>query len=389
VVLAIVIVIAKALAAFGATIAVARLFAKPILHFIAHSKNEEIFTATALLIALAAGWGTGAIGLSSTLGAFLGGLALAETPFRALISTEVKPFRGLLLGFFFVSVGLSLNVTTIVEYWPAILASLFGLIVIKLGTNVAASLVFKWSVPGSTQLGFLLAQGSEFAFLIFSLSPVRDLIGEAAASILVAVVALSMIATPSLAEAGRWIAGNLRRRARKPSSHAHELVPRTTTAQILIVGMGRVGRTVADALNEFEIPYAAVERDERRLREAIADGYDATFGDTNDTRLWSSVELHDRRMSVITAPEPETLIHTSEVARRSYPHLRRFAVVGEAAFAERLEEFGVIPVLDDGSEAGSSFMPRILTELGVSPSKIEEWMKRRKLRGEDEKLKAA
>ena len=326
----------KAAAAFAVTVLVARFLIKPALNLIAQSKNEEIFTATALLIALAAGWSAGEIGLSSTLGAFLGGIALSETPFRAVITTEIKPFRGLLLGFFFVSVGLSLDVATIGQSWPTILALTAGLIVIKLVTNVLASLVFKWSVPGSTQLGFLLAQGSEFAFVILSLPPVRDAIGGPAASILVTTVALSMAVTPNLAEAGRSLAGNLRRRA--TLSSAHELVPRAAAAPVLIVGMGRVGRCVADALIEFGMKYHAIERDHRRLQQAIADGYEASFGDANDVRLWPSVDLHDRKLSVLTAPVAEMLARTAEVARTHFPDLKRFAIVNDEQAAQALIE---------------------------------------------------
>ena len=114
----------------------------------------------ALLVALAAGWATGAIGLSLTLGAFLGGMIIAETPYRPLIQSEIKPFRGLLLGFFFISVGLSLDLGALIRFWPAVIGVAVLLLVVKILTNAAASLVFRWSVPGSTQLGFLLAQGS-------------------------------------------------------------------------------------------------------------------------------------------------------------------------------------------------------------------------------------
>jgi CPA2 family monovalent cation:H+ antiporter-2 len=143
------IAVTKAAFAFSVTVLVARLRIKPMLNLVARSRNEEVFTATALLIALAAGWGTGKIGLSSTLGAFLGGVTLAETPFKAVISSEIKPFRGLLLGFFFVSIGLSLDVVTLGQSWALIVALAASLIVVKVITNVGASLIFKWSVPGS------------------------------------------------------------------------------------------------------------------------------------------------------------------------------------------------------------------------------------------------
>ena len=207
--------LAKAVAAFGASVLIARLAIGPLLALVAGTRNEEVFTATALVIALAAGWATGQIGLSLTLGAFLGGLTLSETPYRAVIQAEITPFRGLLLSFFFIYVGFSLDAAIIAQYWYAVLGIAALFVAAKVMTNIAASLVFRWSVPGSTQLGFLLSQGSEFAFVILSLPAVRTLVGESRASILVAAVALSMAATPNLAEIGRSLAGSMRRRRQK------------------------------------------------------------------------------------------------------------------------------------------------------------------------------
>jgi CPA2 family monovalent cation:H+ antiporter-2 len=188
---------------------------------------------------------------------------------------------------------------------------------LKVITNIGASLIFKWSVPGSVQIGFLLAQGSEFAFVILSLPEVRGVIGEPRSSVLIATVALSMAVTPNLAEAGRALAGRMRRRAQREADI--ELVPRTITAPVLIVGMGRVGRALADALFEFGIDYNAIERDHLRLQQAIADGYDASLGDADDTRLWQSISMHDRKLSVITAPDIDILSQRPMLLEPTFP----------------------------------------------------------------------
>ncbi|MBU1756711.1 MAG: cation:proton antiporter, partial [Alphaproteobacteria bacterium] len=182
--------LAKAAAAFAIAVLLARVVVRPLFDLVARAQGEEVFTAMALLVALAAGWATGMAGLSLTLGAFLGGMIIAETPYRAIVQSEVKPFRGLLIGFFFISVGLSLDIGVLVSLWPAVIGLALLLIAVKFVTNAAASLVFRWSVPGSTQLGFLLAQGSEFAFVVLSLPQIRTLVGANTASVLVAAVAL-------------------------------------------------------------------------------------------------------------------------------------------------------------------------------------------------------
>jgi CPA2 family monovalent cation:H+ antiporter-2 len=361
----------KALAAFGMTILIARIAIRPLLALVAGTRNEEVFTATALVIALAAGWATGQIGLSLTLGGFLGGLTLSETPYRAVIQSEIGSFRGLLLGFFFIYVGFSLDAAIIAHYWLAVLGVAVLFVGVKVLTNVAASLVFRWSVPGSTQLGFLLSQGSEFAFVMLSLPAVRALVGESTASVLVAAVALSMAATPNLAEAGRSLAGHMRRKRQKAIDP--ELIPQATIAPVVIVGMGPIGRTVADALIEFNIDYFGIERDQRRLREAIADGYTASFGDAADTRLWESVELHNRKVSVLTAPRLDVVSANSPVAAAKYPNLKRIAVATDEMQARLFHDLGITAVVEQGTPLGRDIAAAVLAELGCDPIKVAQW----------------
>src|ERR1700754_1321477 len=191
--------LAKAIGAFAAAALIARFVLRPVFLLIVRSQNEEIFTAVALLVALSAGWATAAVGLCMTLGAFLGGVILADTAYRAVTQPENKPFRGLLLGFFFVSVGLSIDPATIIACWPAIIPVAALILGGKIVSNMAASLIFRWSTPGSMQLGFLIAQASEFAFVILSLPSVRTLLGAKTVSVLIASVALTLAATPTVA----------------------------------------------------------------------------------------------------------------------------------------------------------------------------------------------
>ena len=368
----------KAAGAFVVAVLLARLVVRPLFGLIAGTRSEEVFTAMALLVALAAGWGTGAIGLSLTLGAFLGGMIIAETPYRAMIRSEIKPFRGLLLGFFFISVGLSLDLGALVRFWPAVIGVAVLLLGVKILTNAAASLVFRWSVPGSTQLGFLLAQGSEFAFVILSLPPVRALVGETTSAVLIAAVALSLAVTPSLAELGRSLAGRMRRRAARVADA--ELQPRELIGPVFIAGMGRTGRTLADALTEFDIGYAAIERDQQRLREAVADGYNVAFGDLSDPRIWEPVALDGRKVSVLTAPVFEVSRDLGPVARQRFPNLKRIAVVRDPEEAERFKSIGLLPVIDRSVPPGLDLAALVLGELSVDPDRIGAWMRRQQER---------
>ncbi|HEY0352892.1 MAG TPA: cation:proton antiporter [Enterovirga sp.] len=368
----------KALAAFAVAFLLGRFVVRPLFDLVARNRNEEVFTAMALLVALAAGWTTGLIGLSLTLGAFLGGMIIAETPYRAVIQAEIKPFRGLLLSFFFMSVGLSLDIGVLGRLWPAVIAVAIVFVAAKILLNAVASLVFRWSVPGSTQLGFLLAQGSEFAFVILSLPAMRRLIGEAESSVLIAAVALSLAATPTLAEAGRTLAGRMRRA--RPVTADPEMQPVELTGPVLIVGMGATGRTLADALNEFDIGYGAVERDQRRVADATADGYAVGFGDPGDPRIWESVALDHRRIIVLTAPSFETSSGLTPLTQRLYPHLKRFAMVHGEEDAELFLSIGLHPVIDRSQPPGLDLAAAVLDELGVDPDAVAAWMRRQQER---------
>jgi len=373
---AILMALVKAIAAFAAAMLFARYLVRPLFALVARGRNEEVFTALALFVALATGWLTGTIGLSVTLGAFLGGMMLSDTPYRAIIQSEIKPFRGLLLGFFFISVGLSLDLEALLRSWPAVLAVGLGLIAAKIILNGGASLVFRWSVPGSAQLGFLLAQGSEFAFVIFSLPPIRELIGEERSAIMIAAVALSLAATPTVADAGRSLAGRLRvRQSRRVDA---ELEPRDFIGPVFIVGMGPRGRAVADALNEFHIDYGAIENDPRRLRLAIADGYRVLFGDLSDPRIWEPMAMADRRISVLTEPTYEQSRGITPVADRFYPDLTRLALVDSPAEAARFGAIGLVPVVDAAEYPGLEAAAVVLKQLAIDPGDIEDWSTRQK-----------
>ena len=300
-------------------------------------------------------------------------MIIAETPYRVVIQSEIRPFRSLLLGFFFISIGLSLDLPTLLGAWPAVAGVAILMLAIKILTNAAASLVFRWSVPGSTQLGFLLAQGSEFAFVILSLPPVRALVGERASAVLIAAVALSLALTPTLAESGRWLAGRIRRRTPRPADP--ELQPREAVGPVFIAGMGRVGRTLADALTEFGIGYAAVERDEKRLREAVADGYAVAFGDFSDPRIWDPVALDGRRIVVLTAPLFEVSRDLAPTASQLFPDLRRIAVVHDETEAEQFRSIGLLPVLDRSVPPGLDVARLVLDELGIDAARVAQWMR--------------
>jgi CPA2 family monovalent cation:H+ antiporter-2 len=379
-----VLAIVKAAAAFGVAYALARLVVRPLFDLIARTENEEVFTASALLVVLAASWATGSVGLSLTLGGFLGGMIIAEMPYRPIIQSETKPFRGLLLSFFFISVGLSLDLASLGHHWPAVIAVTILLIAVKILTNAASSLLFRWSAPGSLQLGFLLAQGSEFAFVIFSLPAMRALVGDQAASVFIAAVALSLALTPSLAQAGRALAGKMR--AHRETQDDRELLQRDLAAPVLIIGMGPIGRTVADGLTEFDIGYAAIERNQKTFAEANADGYAVVFGDASDPRIWEPLAMKDRKIAVLTAPRLEVSRVMMPLAARAFPDLMRFAAVADPSERDAFAATGVIPIVDRGTPQGLDVAATVLRNLSIDDKAIAAWTRGQKARDREAAL---
>jgi len=369
----------KAVVAFIVAVVIGRYAVRPLFRFLATTKNEEVFTATALLVVLATAAATGGAGLSLTLGAFLGGMIISETPYRHVIQTEAKPFRNLLLGFFFITVGMSLDWRILVGHWAEILVFLFALITIKAVLVSAVARVFGWSMPGSVQLGFLLAQGSEFVFVIIAMPMVRETLGEGFVGVVITGIAASLVITPTLATLGNRLARVLRRRI--PDSVSTDTpLSSVTTAPLLVFGMGDVGRMVVDALEAHDLPYDAIEMDHDRFLAASADGYLVAFGDPGDVRLMETLGFAEREVAVVTIVRYELAKALMPVMRDRYPNLTRFIAVDTDEDKVRFEAVGMWPVVNRSVPRGIDTAAAVLRSPRVDEAKIQAWMQRQQER---------
>jgi K+:H+ antiporter len=368
----------KAAAAFVAAVLIGQYAIKPLFRLLASSRNEEVFTATALLIVLAMAAASGGAGLSLTLGAFLGGMMISETPYRHVIQTEAKPFRDLLLGFFFITVGMSLDWRVLLAEWWQVVLFLAALITLKAVLAALAARTFGWSTPGSVQLGFLLAQGSEFAFVIVAMPAVRSALGEAAVGIVVTGVAASLALTPTLAGLGNSLARALRRRS--AAAPAGEITPRATAAPVVVFGLGDVGRSVADALEANDVAYDAVEMDYDRFLAASADGYPVAFGDVGDVRLMETLAMAARSAVVVTIVRYEVSNALTPIMRDRYPDLIRFIALDDEGDRARFEAIGMRAVVTRSVPRGLDLAAAVLRSQGVDEGRIRAWMERQQER---------
>ena len=369
----------KAAIAFLAAVLIGRYAIKPLFRLLAQSRNEEIFTAIALLIVLAAAAATGGAGLSLTLGAFLGGMIISETPYRHVIQTEARPFRALLLGFFFITVGMSLDWRVLLADWAQTVLFLAALIALKAVLVAIAARAFGWSTPGSVQLGFLLAQGSEFAFVIVALPAVRAALGERAVGVIVTGIAASLALTPSLAALGHSLARMLRRRSAAAVTTG-EITPRATVAPVVVFGMGEVGRCVVDGLEANDVAYDAVEMDYDRFLAASADGYAVAFGDIGDVRLMETLAMAQRSAVVVTVIRYEVSKALTPILHDRYPHLIRFIAVDDDQDRARFEALGMRAVINRSTPRGLDLAAAVLRAQGIDEDRIRAWMQRQQER---------
>lgn len=367
--------VVKAAIAFGAALVIGRYAIGPLFRFFAQMRNEEIFTAVALAVVLVTAAATGRAGLSLTLGAFLAGMIISETPYRHVIQTEAKPFRNLLLGFFFITVGMSLDWRTLAANGWEILVFVVALIAIKAVLVAVAARAFGWSTSGSVQLGLLLAQGSEFVFVIIAMPAVREALGEGTIGVVVTGVAASLALTPSLAALGNRVARRLQQRA-VTSGPTAEAIPTTGARPVLVFGMGEIGRTVADALEAHTVPYDAIERDYDRFLAASADGYPVAFGDPGDVRLMETLGYGARAAIVVTNARYEVAQALKPIMRERYPDLIRFVAVDTEMDKARFEELGMWPVVNRSFPRGLDLAAEVLRNQRVDEGRIQAWMQR-------------
>ncbi|MEM9085719.1 MAG: cation:proton antiporter [Pseudomonadota bacterium] len=347
----------KALAAFAIAVLFARYLTGPVFRLIARAGSSEVYTATALFIALAAGWATGVAGLSLTLGAFLGGMAVADSRYRIMVQTEIDAFRGLFLSFFFISVGLSIDPALLAENWLLAVAAAVALITLKCGFNVLAGLANRWSVPGSIQLGFLLGQGSEFALVLFALPALAGLVEPRLISILVTAIAISLAVTPVVSNIGRKLAGKLR-------SGPPDQKLAGDNAPVVIIGLGDTGRAVADALTYNEIEYIGLENDSMAFETALADGYQVLQANPADPRSWDAIGMEKREVLVVATGRVDISRELTPLAQERLPNIARILAVPSAHDIEEFDALGMIPIDMSASGGTERIIEAVFAALG-------------------------
>jgi CPA2 family monovalent cation:H+ antiporter-2 len=376
----------KAVAAFLTAILIGRFIIKPVFNFIAQSKDHEVFTATALLIVLATASATALFGLSMTLGAFLAGMIISETPYRHVVQTEVKPFRGLLLGFFFITVGMTLDVQVILQEWWKIVFIALVLIIIKSTLIFFAARSLKIESRSALQMGILLSQGSEFAFVIFAIPSVQTALGTEYSSTLIIGVATSMALTPILVNIAQKLARQSADQDWSDSKNGKENSESNGSfeASVIIVGMSEVGRRLASALDANDVTYRAIEMDHDCFVDACTNGYKVGFGDATDLRLMDTIQMAHAKIVAITFADYNIASQLAPIVIERYPELTLMISVKNEVDKARFDALGMQAVIQHSFPKGLDMAVAVLDSQGVNKKKQHGWMKRQQIQELDD-----
>lgn len=374
----------KVALAIGAVYLLGRYLVRPLFRYVASTQSVEAFTATALLVVLGTAELTALAGLSMALGAFLAGLLLAESEYRHEIEANLEPFKGLLLGLFFIGIGVALDLPYIGAHLGIIVLGVVALLAVKFGVLYALGRrVAGLDRNGALRLAALLAQGGEFAFVLLAVAFRSDLIGIGLRDTLAAVVVLSMALTPLLLIAlERWIARN----AVAPPRPFDD-IPGDQPARVIIAGFGRVGQIVARVLRAHHIPFTALEQSVEQVDVSRRFGNTIYYGDPARPELLRAARADLAEIFVLATDDPEANVRTARTIKRLYPHLKIYARARNRQHAFRLMDLQLEGVVRETLHSSLVLTEQVLVGLGMAPTVAHERVER--FRQHDEKVLAA
>jgi monovalent cation:H+ antiporter-2, CPA2 family len=359
----------RALLQAAVAIAVIVLFGRvlrPLFRLVTNTRSTELFIAAVLFVIIAAGVVAYQAGLSMALGAFVAGLLLAETEYRKAIEATVEPFKGLLLGIFFFTVGMEIDFRELVHEPVALAVDVVGLIAIKSLVLIGLARLFHLSWPVAIEMGLLLGPGGEFAFVSISMATGMNLIEPELASFTLAVTSVTMVLIPVLSFVGRRFAARLRARAGGPVASELSAAPTAPEQRhAIVVGYGRVGKVVCALLKEHNVPYIAADSDSAIVTHDRRDGHDVYYGDATDPNFLEVCGLSRAAGVIVTIHTHDLIDDIVEHVRAARPDIMIVARARDAVHASHLYALGATDAVPETIEASLQLSEAALVELGV------------------------
>ncbi len=364
----------KGILALALIFAVGHWMLPPLFRGVAKHRSAELFTLTALLVAMSAAWLTSQLGLSLALGAFVAGMMLGETEFRHQIEAEIRPFRDVLLALFFITIGMLFNIKLLPEIWSWVLMLVVGLVLIKGILIVVLCRLFQWDASVSLRTGLVLAHGGEFGFAILTLALAGDIFPSNYGQIVLAALLISMGVTPFLIRYNGSIAKKILPDATAMSRHALEEQAADTTHgvenHVIICGYGRIGQNIARILETEDIPYVAMDLDPTLVQNAIKAKEPVTYGDSANLHLLEAVGLAKASALVISVNDFNIalkIIHKVRQVNTSIPILVRTT---DDTHLETLQKAGATEIIPETMEASLMISSHLLLMLKVPVSRV-------------------
>jgi len=351
-------IVTAAVMIFAGRLILPRLFGQA-----ARTKSPEMFLAACLLIVIVASLLTRSIGFSPILGALIAGIVIAETDYRGEVEVITAPFRGLGLGIFLITVGMSIDLELVAASWTKILFALVAVLTIK--AVVTALLLRVGGAKGSVaaEAGVLMASPSETTLIVLSSAVTAGIISAGNAALWQVVTALGLTVTPLLSKLGRLAGREVGRQ--ELTSQLDDSIDTAKLGQVMILGFGRVGRVVADMLDAHNKDYLAVDADIDAATAARKEGYDVLFGDVSHPQLIHKVRAREPSAFILTMDNPVLVKRLARQLRRHFPDLPIVARARDTAHAAELYKAGATDAVPETLEASLQLSEAALVDLGV------------------------
>ncbi|MEM9842401.1 MAG: cation:proton antiporter, partial [Pseudomonadota bacterium] len=346
---------------------IGRFFLRRLFRLAVDAGGRDFLMAITLLTVVGASVITYNAGLSLALGAFLAGLLLGETEFKHQTEIDLEPFKGLLLGLFFLTVGLAIDLSVVAENWPIVLGGLFAMLALKAVIAYAALRVFSGNRSVSIETASLLAPAGEFAFVIIGAGIAAGTVATSTSTIVTAIAALSMLIIAGSWQTGKWL-------AKKTASTPHsDLLPNDYSdleGHVIVAGFGRVGRAVAHILEREQAEIVGLDTNPATIATQRAKGRQVYFGDGGREEVLHKAGLSHAGMVVVTLDDErgaETMVRATRQTRPDVPILAR---ARDADHAQLLYKAGATYVIPDAIEAGLQMSARALEEMGYDTEAV-------------------
>jgi CPA2 family monovalent cation:H+ antiporter-2 len=359
----VVLAVGTAVLAIGLIVLVGRLFLRPLFALVSAFGMNELFVAAILFVIVGTATAAGVAGLPMSLGAFVAGLLLAESEYRKAIEATIEPFKGLLLGIFFFTVGMNIDLRELAREPVLLILAVVGVIVLKSSLLVGLARLFQIPWSAALETGLLLGPGGEFAFVGIGMASAVGIVGAETSSFTLAVTSLSMALIPFLSQIDRRLSSKFE----KPKARDPELAlgPKVAKGHAIVVGHGRVGQVVTSLLQRHKFPFIAVDSDPAAVTEHRRRGREVFFGDATNPAFLNGCGLNDAAAVIITVRSQAAVDEIVKSVRTLRPDILLVARARDAEHARHLYLKGVTDAVPETIEASLQLSEATLVGLGV------------------------